>query len=167
MAYKNDSFLVIAGKFGAASGAAKAQLWETYDQLRDLTVSGPSIGGSGFGTAGSFLWNLASLISPSAFMTTMGGTQSMNIPGTSYWSPVSGGNATFDGSGASFGISGLGNYPGFPSGSAAPVQWGFGSSYQDGYYRWSLIFNCCKRCCKHGKPWSIWAWNGYRLWFWK
>ena len=134
MAYKNDSFLVIAGKFGAASSAAKAQLWETYDQLRDLTVSGPSIGGSGFGTAGSFLWNLASLISPSAIMTTMGGTQSMNIPGTSYWSPVSGGNATFDGSGASFGISGLGNYPGFPSGNAAPIQWGFGSSYQDGYF---------------------------------
>ena len=133
MSYKNDSFLVIASKFGGASAAAKAQLWETYDQLRDLTVSGPSIGGSGFGTAGSFLWNLASLHAPSAFRTTMGGSQSMNIPGTSYWSPVSGGNATFDGSGASFGISGLGNYPGFPSGSAAPIQWGFGSSYSDGY----------------------------------
>ncbi|UKI42779.1 MAG: hypothetical protein L6V95_07980 [Candidatus Melainabacteria bacterium] len=58
MAYKNDSFLVIASKFGAASGAAKAQLWETYDQLRDLTVSGPSIGGSGFGMAGSFCGTL-------------------------------------------------------------------------------------------------------------
>lgn len=38
MAYKNDSYLVIANKFGSASGDAKAMLWETYDKLRDLTV---------------------------------------------------------------------------------------------------------------------------------
>ena len=37
MAYKNDSYLVIANKFGSASGDAKAMLFETYDKLRDLT----------------------------------------------------------------------------------------------------------------------------------
>ena len=44
MAYKNDSYLVIANKFGSASGDAKAQLFETYDKLRDLTVSGSGSG---------------------------------------------------------------------------------------------------------------------------
>ena len=53
MAYKNDSYLVIANKFSSASGDAKAQLWETYDQLRDLTVSGNGLG-SGFGATGGF-----------------------------------------------------------------------------------------------------------------
>ena len=38
MSYKNDSNLVIANRFGDASGAAKAQLWETYDRLRDLII---------------------------------------------------------------------------------------------------------------------------------
>ena len=57
MAYKNDSYLVIANKFGSASGDAKAQLWETYDQLRDLTVSGNGLG-SGFGATGGFLYNI-------------------------------------------------------------------------------------------------------------
>ena len=134
MAYKNDSYIVLANKYGGASAAAKAQLFEVYDQLRDLTVSGPSISGSGFGTAGSFLWNIASLLSPSAFMPVMGGSQSMNIPGTSYWSPISGGNSTLYGGISSFGLSELGNYPGFPSG-AAPVQWGFGTyNNSDGYF---------------------------------
>ena len=53
MSYKNDSYLVIANKFGSASGDAKAMLWETYDQLRDLTVSGNGLG-SGFGMTGGF-----------------------------------------------------------------------------------------------------------------
>lgn len=44
MSYKNDSNLVIANRFGDASGAAKAQMWETYDRLRDLTVSGSGTG---------------------------------------------------------------------------------------------------------------------------
>lgn len=126
MSYKNDSYLVIANKFGTASSDAKAHLFETYDRLRDLTVSGPSLSGSGFGTAGNFLWQLASLMSPGAFMPMMGGTQSMSIPGTSYWSPVSGGTSQLDGGNSAFGIGGLGSYPGFPSG-AAPVLWGFGS----------------------------------------
>ena len=53
MSYKNDGYLVIANKFGKASSDAKAQLFETYDRLRDLTVSGSSLDGGGFGTAGS------------------------------------------------------------------------------------------------------------------
>lgn len=127
MAYKNDSYLVISNKFGKSSSDAKAVLFETYDRLRDITTSGSSFAGDGFGTAGGFLWQLARLMSPSAFMPVMGGNTSMNIPGTSYWSPVSGGNAMVDGGNSSFGIGNLGNYPGFPSG-AAPVAWGFGSS---------------------------------------
>ena len=126
MSYKNDGYLVIANKFGKASSDAKAQLFETYDRLRDITVSGSALDGAGFGTAGSFLWQIARLISPSAFMPVMGGNTTMNIPGTSYWSPISGGNSILDSGSAAFGITGLGNYPGFPSG-AAPITWGFGS----------------------------------------
>ena len=59
MSYKNDGYLVIANKFGKASSDAKAQLFETYDRLRDLTVSGSALDGAGFGTAGSFLWQIA------------------------------------------------------------------------------------------------------------
>lgn len=132
MAYKNDGYLVISNKFSNASSDAKAQLFETYDRLRDITVSGSSLDGAGFGTAGSFLWNIARLISPSAFMSVMGGTQTMNIPGTSYWSPISGGNSILDGGSSAFGLTGLGNYPGFPSG-AANVFWGFGSDMDMGY----------------------------------
>ena len=117
MAYKNDSYLVIANKFGSASGDAKAQLWETYDQLRDLTVSGNGLG-SGFGATGGFLYNLASLFAPSSFATVFGASESMNIPGTSYASKFNGGS--------SYGIDSLYNYSGFPSG-AAPVSWGYAS----------------------------------------
>ncbi len=126
MSYKNDGYLVIANKFGNASSDAKAQLFETYDRLRDLTVSGSSLDGAGFGTAGTFLWNIARLIAPSAFMSVMGGNQTMNIPGTSYWSPISGANSILDGGSAAFGLTNLGNYPGFPNG-AANIFWGFGS----------------------------------------
>lgn len=118
MSYKNDSYLVIANKFGSASGDAKAQLWETYDQLRDLTVSGNGLG-SGFGMTGGFLYNLASLLAPSSFATVFGASESMNIPGTSYASKFNGGS--------SYGIDSLYNYSGFPSG-AAPISWGL-----DGY----------------------------------
>jgi len=92
MAYKNDSYLVIANKFGSASSEAKAQLWETYDKLRDLTVSG-SGQGTGFEQAGGFLYNLASLLSPSAFATVFGASEAMNIPGTSYASKFNGGSS--------------------------------------------------------------------------
>lgn len=114
MSYKNDSLLVIANKFGSASGDAKAQLWETYDKLRDITVSG-SGQGSGFEQAGGFLYNLASLLSPSMFAPVFGASESMNVAGTSYSSKYNGGT--------SYGIDSLYNYSGFPGG-AAPVSWG-------------------------------------------
>lgn len=126
MSYKNDHALTIANKYGAASSAAKAELYETYDRLRDLTVSGSTATGSGFGTAGGFLWQLANLFAPSAFMPTLGGSSMMNIPGTSYWSPNYATNSYLDSGTNSFGVSGLSSYSGFPSG-AAPISLGFGS----------------------------------------
>ena len=122
MAYKNDSYLVIANKFGSASGDAKAVLFETYDKLRDLTVSG-SGQGTGFEATGGFLYSLASMLAPSSFATVFGGSDSMNIPGTSY-------NSSFSGS-TSFGIDSLYNYSGFPGG-AAPISWGLGSGTATG-----------------------------------
>lgn len=126
MSYRYDSALVIANKYGLASSLAKAELYETYDRLRDITVSGSASAGTGFGTAGGFLWQLASLFAPSSFMPVMGGTSMMNIPGTSYWSPITGATSSVYGATNSFGIGGLGSYPGFPSG-AAPVSWGLGT----------------------------------------
>lgn len=128
MAYKNDGYLVIANRYGAASSDAKAMLYETYDRLRDLTVSGSGSSGTGFEAAGGFLYQLASLFAPSAFMTTLGGTTAMNIPGTSYWSPFTGGAGGTTGSYSSFGVNTLGNYSGFPSGFAA--NFGYRSSGQ-------------------------------------
>ncbi|MFR1672962.1 MAG: hypothetical protein ACLSWI_08475 [Candidatus Gastranaerophilaceae bacterium] len=122
MSYKNDSYLVIANKFGSASGDAKAQLWETYDKLRDLTVSGSGMG-TGFEATGGFLYNLASLFAPSSFATVFGNAESMAIPGTSYASKFSGNS--------SFGLNSLYNYSGFPSG-AAPLSWGLGDGYATG-----------------------------------
>ena len=110
MSYKNDSELVIANRFSSASGDAKALLWETYDRLRDLTVSGSGTG-TGFESAGSFLYNMASLLAPSAFATVYGGSETMNIPGTSYYSKTGGGTA--------YGVDSLYNYSGFPSGAAS------------------------------------------------
>ena len=92
MSYKNDSYLVIANKFGSAGSDAKAQLWETYDKLRDLTVSG-SGAGTGFGTTGSFLYRMASLLAPSSYATVFGSSETMNVPGTSYYSSMNGANA--------------------------------------------------------------------------
>ena len=128
MAYKNDSYLVISNKFGGLSGDAKAMLFETYDLLRDITVSGSSSDGAGFGTAGSFLWKIASMISPSSFMSTMGGGTALNIPGTSYWSA----NNALSANTSAFGIGSLSQYSGF-TGGAAPVSQGFGSASNDGY----------------------------------
>jgi len=132
MSYKNDSYLVISNKYGKASGDAKAQLFETYDKLRDIVVSGSSTDGAGFGTAGSWLWNIARFIAPSNFMSVMGGNTSINIPGTSYWTPMTGGTSAVDGGNAAFGISELGSFPGFPSGAASIIN-GFGSS-SSGYF---------------------------------
>lgn len=132
MAYKNDGLLVISNKYGAASGDAKAMLFETYDKLRDIVVSGSATDGAGFGTAGSWLWNIARFIAPSSFMSVMGGNTAINVPGTSYWTPMEGGTSTVAGGNSSFGISELGSFPGFPSGAASILQ-GFGSS-QSGYF---------------------------------
>ncbi len=121
MSYKNDHELVIANKYGAASSLAKAQMYETYDRLRDITVSGSVANGSGFGTVGGFLWQLASMFSPSSFSTVFGGNSTMNVPGTSYWSPVTGATSSIYGANNSFGIGSVGNYSGFPSGGAASI----------------------------------------------
>ena len=110
MSYKNHSDLVIANRFGDASGKAKAQMWETYDRLRDLTVSGSGTG-TGFEAAGGLLYNLASLLAPSSFATIFGSSETMNIAGTSYYSK---GNV-----GSSYGVDSLYNYSGFPSGAAS------------------------------------------------
>ena len=48
MSYKNDSYLVISNKYGGLSSDATAQLFETYDLLRDITVSGTATDGAGF-----------------------------------------------------------------------------------------------------------------------
>ncbi len=122
MAYKNDGHLVIANRYGSASSDAKAMLYETYDRLRDLTVAGSAGAGTGFEAAGGFLYQLASLFAPSAFMTTLGGTSAMNIPGTSYWSQYTGGTGGLTGSYSSFGVNSLGNYSGFPSGYASRLS---------------------------------------------
>lgn len=127
MSYKNDSYLVIANKYGGLSGDAKCMLFETYDLLRDITVSGSASDGAGFGTAGSFLWKLASMIAPSSFMSVMGGGTSLNIPGTSYWTPS---NIT-SGNQSAFGIGSLSHYSGF-TGGASPVVQGFGTSSAEG-----------------------------------
>ena len=128
MSYKNDSYLVISNKYGGLSSDATAQLFETYDLLRDITVSGTATDGAGFGTAGSFLWKLASMISPGSFMSTMGGGTALNIPGTSYWAPS---NAT-SARNSAFGIGSLSQYQGFTGGASSVVQ-GFGTSTESGY----------------------------------
>ena len=122
MAYKNDGYLVIANRYGSASSDAKSMLYETYDRLRDLTVAGSVGTGTGFEAAGGFLYQLASLFAPSAFMTTLGGTTAMNIPGTSYWSQYTGGTGGLTGTYSSFRVSSLGNYSGFPSGYASSLS---------------------------------------------
>lgn len=87
MSYRYDSYLVISNKFSSASADAKAQLFETYDQLRDITVNSASgTTGGGFEAPGGFLYNMASLFSPSTFATSLNGRSTYSIPGTSYYS---------------------------------------------------------------------------------
>lgn len=123
MSYRYDSYLVIANKFSSAGSDAKAQLFETYDKLRDLTVSGNGDAGSGFGVAGGFLYNLASLLAPASFAPVFGNSVSSNVPGTSYYSNASGGSA--------YGVDSLYNYSGFPNG-AAPISWGLNNRLTGG-----------------------------------
>jgi len=117
MSYKYDGMLVLANKYGIASNDAKAEMFETYDRIRDLSVSGPSLGGAGgYGAVGSFLMNLARLVGPTSYLPVLG-SSSINIPGTSYYSPSIGGNSTASAQ-ASFGMGELAKYPGFPGGAA-------------------------------------------------
>lgn len=127
MSYKNDSLMVVANKYGKASDDAKAELFETYDRLRDLTVAGPSLAGAGLGPVGSALINFARLFAPSAFVPVLG-SSAINIPGTSFSQPVSGGTAILPGGTPAFGVTGLGKYPSFPNqtGPAAPLSIGIG-----------------------------------------
>lgn len=125
MSYKNDHYLVIANKFSSASSKAKAELFELYDQIRDITVSGPTFGGTGFEGVSSFLMNMARLITPSAYMPLFG--YSMNVPGTSYSTSISGGTGITAGGTSAFGLGNLGQFSAFPSGSAAPIYSGVGS----------------------------------------
>lgn len=110
MSYRYDSNLVIANRFGDASSAAKAQMWETYDRLRDLTVSGSGTG-TGFEAAGNLIYNLASLLAPSSFATVYGASETMNISGTSYYSK--------NNTGSAYGLDSLYNFSGFPNGAAS------------------------------------------------
>lgn len=128
MAYKNDDLTVIANKYGKASGDAKAELYETYDRIRDLTAAGTTIGGSGLGSVGSWIIDFARMFSPSSFIPVLG-SSAINVPGTSFWGPNSGGAAVLPGGQSAFGMSGLAKYPQFPnvSGMAAPLL-GIGSS---------------------------------------
>lgn len=127
MAYKNDSLLVIASKYGKSSSDAKAELFETWDRLRDITVAGPSIAGQGLGPVGSGLIKFARLFAPSAFLPTLG-NQSVNIPGTSFSTPITGGTAIVPGGTASFGLGSLGSFSSYPnlSGQAAPLSLSMG-----------------------------------------
>ena len=83
MSYDNDGLLVIANKYGKASGDAKAQRFETYDGIRDITVASPSLDGAGFGPFSSLCLNFARLFAPASFMPVIGGSSMVNIPGTS------------------------------------------------------------------------------------
>jgi len=130
MSYKNDSLLVIANKWGKAGSDAKVMLWETYDQLRDLTVQSSSGStGCGFEAAGGFLYNLASLFAPSSFMPNIAGKSPYAVPGTSFYSGGSTPSSSY----------GLETYSGFAApigmstGFAAPFTINALGSYQDGF----------------------------------
>lgn len=109
MSYRYDSLLVISNKFAGESADAKAQMFETYDQLRDITVSSANgaISG-GLEPVGGFLYNMASLFAPSQFATSLNGKSAYAIPGTSYFSGGTMGSSS----------AGLENYSGF----AAPIE---------------------------------------------
>lgn len=121
MSYRYDSELVILNKYTKSSVEAKAELFETYDRIRDLTVSGPALGGSGNGKFFSFFMNIARTFSSSAFAPTFG-NESVNIPGTSFFSPTTGGTGIVPGGQAAFGLAPFSQIGGFPNaGGAAPI----------------------------------------------
>ncbi len=120
MSYKNDSYIVILDRYSKSSSMAKADLFETYDRIRDLTASGPALGGSGNGKFFSFLTNIARMFGSTAFSPTLG-SSAINVPGTSYYSPISGGTGILPGGQASFGLSPYASTPGFPTASSTPI----------------------------------------------
>lgn len=125
MSYRYDSYLVISNKFAMEGADAKAQLFETYDQLRDITVSSSSGATSGgLQPVGGFLYNMASLFAPAQFATSLNGRSSYAIPGTSYFKGGTMGSSS----------GGLENYSGFAApidgsltGEAASILTGYGS----------------------------------------
>jgi hypothetical protein len=124
MSYKNDSYLVMMNSYDKANGAAKAELFETYDRLRDLTASGPALGGSGVGKFGGLLMNVARMFGSSAFLPTFG-SEAINMPGTSYYSPITGGTGILPGGQAAFGLAPFAQVTGYPNnmpGGAAPID---------------------------------------------
>jgi len=132
MSYRNDSELTVLLKYGKAGSLAKAELFETYDRIRDLTISGPSVSGSGMGKFSSFIINIARMFGSSSFIPALG-SESINIPGTTYYSPFSGGTGILPGGQAAFGLSPFSQTSGFPSvtnGGAAPLfgRYGGGGS---------------------------------------
>jgi len=124
MSYKDMSEIVILNQIGKANDEAKADLYETYDQLRDLTVSGPTIGGGGIGAASGLFTKFAQLIGGSSFSPIYPGP-AMQIPGTSYFSPVNPGTGVAPGGQSSFGTgpwSQTTGLPGSVGGSAAGLD---------------------------------------------
>ncbi|MBK8190059.1 MAG: hypothetical protein IPK79_06370 [Vampirovibrionales bacterium] len=121
MSYKNDSEIVILNRYGKASSEAKAQMFETFDRLRDLTVSGPAMGGSGMGKFSSMFMNIARMLGSASFNPSFG-SEAMNIPGTSFFSPITGGTGILPGGQAAFGLAPMASSMGFPAaGGAAPI----------------------------------------------
>lgn len=121
MSYRYDHLLVIANKYSFHGLKAKAELFETYDKIRDLTVSGPSIDGSGFGPTAKLLMNFARLFAPASFMPVLS-NDILGIPGTSFFSSESGSHAVTHGGQSAYGISSMGKHLGMPSGGAASIN---------------------------------------------
>jgi hypothetical protein len=123
MSYKNDSILTIVNRYGKAEGAAKQELYETWDRIRELAVSGAGLGGSGLGGFSSLLMNIGRTFGSPSFQPILG-SESINIPGTSYYAPISGGTGIVPGGQAAFGVAPMSNYTGYPTGGAAGILGG-------------------------------------------
>jgi hypothetical protein len=122
MAYKNDSVQTIMGRYGKASDAVQTEMYETWDAIRHMAVSGNALGGSGLGAFNSFLMNIARMFGSPAFSPILG-SQAISIPGTQYYAPFSGGTGIVPGGQSSFGLAQFSQATSFPSlGGAAPVS---------------------------------------------
>ena len=130
MSYKNDSILTIVNRYGKAEGAAKQELYETWDRIRDLAVSGPGLGGSGLGGFSSLLMNIGRTFGSPSFQPILG-SESINIPGTSYYAPISGDTGIVPGGQSAFGVAPLSYYTGYPigGGGAAGILGGGAASF--------------------------------------